>query len=342
MNHRLVKLLSVAAVVLLLAGCYNDYDNPTHAVAMTDAGMQAKGLTYVSIKDLKQMFFDAKGDNPGQVASITVSQPLYTRGKVISTDRYGNVYKSVYIYDAATRSAIELKLSTGNYLFHPVGQLVYVKLTDLVVGNYRGMLSIGTRSSDTDYSNDNIEGEVMLNEHIFSGVREQMLPSDTLVVTQANYRTALSDADLGRLIRFEGVTSKFGTAAWGYQNTFPNYFANKTSYDVTSPGWEDIPEWATWAAKRPMPSAGGEGYVETYFYGSAWFTFGDLSGTKGEYTPGNYVVRSSGYSSFRDNRIPIDGTVVDLTAIYTKYTGSNGGNVAYQLVLNTDNDVVVR
>ena len=71
-----------------------------------------------------------------------------------------------------------------------------------------------------------------------------MTAADTLVVTPASYST-LTDESLGRLIRFEGLESKFGKAGWGYKNTFPNYFANSTSYDVNSPGWTDINDWAT-------------------------------------------------------------------------------------------------
>ncbi len=343
MKDRLFKLLSLAVTGVLLAGCYNDIDNPSPAVIMTDELMAEEGLTYISIKDLKQQFFDLNGNNPGEVASMTVSDALYTRGKAISNDRAGNIYKSLYIYDGETESAIELKLNTSNYIFYPVGTVVYVKLQDLVVGNYRGMLSIGTRSANSDYSNDNIENSILTAQHIFIGEKQPMLKADTLVVTASNYTTAISDADLGRLVRFEGVASKFGTAPWGYRNTYPNYFANSTSYDVTSPGWGDIPEWATWAAVRSNPTANGEGAIDTYYYGSAWFTYDATTGASGEdATPGNYVVRTSGYSSFRDNRIPIDGTKVDMTAIYTKYTSARGGNAVYQLMLNTDKDVVVK
>lgn len=339
---RLFQIL-LAVASLGFTGCYNDYGNPAPGRIYDDAYFQSRGYTYLSIEDVKARYRAANpGANDGSVASWTVDEPLYTRGKVVSSDRDGNIYKSVYIYDATTQSAIELKLSTGNYLFHPVGQTVFVILQDLVVGNYRGMLSIGTTSSDPAFSNDNIESSVMLEEHIFRGEQLQMLPADTLVITQTNYTTALSDDALGRLVRFEGVQSKFGKSQWSFQNRYPNYFANSTSYDVTSPGWEDINEWATWAAFRRVPVVDGEGFVDTYFFGSAWFTYGDLSGTYGEYTPGNYVVRSSGYCSFRDNKIPADGTVVDLTAIYTKFTNGSGGFVTYQLTLNTDRDVVVR
>lgn len=339
---RLFQLLSAAAL-FFLTGCYNDYDNPGPGKIYTDQYFRDKGLTYIAVGEVKARFgAENPGVGDGAVASWQVTEPLYTRGKVISSDRDGNIYKSVYIYDEETRSAIELKLSTGNYLFRPVGQIVFVELQNLVVGNYRGMLSIGTTSSDPAYSNDNIESQVMLDEHIYRGAQQPMLPSDTLVVTGSDYKAVLSDDALGRLVRFEGVESKFGKSQWGYQNYFPNYFANSTSYDVTSPGWEVIDTWATWAAFRRVAVVDGEGFVDTFFFGSAWFTYGDLTGRYGEYTPGNYVVRSSGYSSFRDKRIPEDGTVVDLTAIYTKFTNGSGGNVAYQLTLNSDRDVVER
>ena len=235
--NKVSKLFLIAAAGLFFVGCYNDYRNPKAAKIYTRADFEKEGLEYISIKDLKAQFkAENPGMNDGTVASWTVDEPIFTSGKVISTDRYGNVYKSVYLYDAESESAIELKLNTGNYLFHPAGQIVFVKLQGLVLGNYRGMTSIGTTSSNASYSNDNIESKIMQDEHIFSGEQQQMLKSDTLVVTKDNYKTAISDADLGRLVRFEGLESKFGTAPWGYKNTFPNYFANSTSYDVNSPG----------------------------------------------------------------------------------------------------------
>lgn len=159
--------------------------------------------------------------NDGAVASWTVDEPLFTSGKVISTDRFGNVYKSVYLYDEASESAIELKLNTGNYLFHPVGQVVYVDLEGLVLGNYRGMVSIGTTSYNASYSNDNIESKIMQDEHIFSGEQQPMLKSDTLVVTRDNYLTVLSDDDLGRLVRFEGSRAASARRRGAIRTPFP-------------------------------------------------------------------------------------------------------------------------
>ena len=221
--NKVSKLFLIAAAGLFFVGCYNDYRNPKAAKIYTRADFEKEGLEYISIKDLKAQFkAENPGMNDGTVASWTVDEPIFTSGKVISTDRYGNVYKSVYLYDAESESAIELKLNTGNYLFHPAGQIVFVKLQGLVLGNYRGMTSIGTTSSNASYSNDNIESKIMQDEHIFSGEQQQMLKSDTLVVTKDNYKTAISDAGPSGAFRRAGKQVRHG--AVGIQEYLPQLF----------------------------------------------------------------------------------------------------------------------
>lgn len=326
--NRIFKLSLIAAVVLFFVGCYNDYDNPKPAREYTDEDFRKEDLAYVSIKELKNRFYSKTGTSlgNGDAVSWTVDEPIYTRGKVISTDRFGNVYKSIYLYDEESESAIEVKLNTGNYLFYPTGRTVYVRLRGLVLGNYRGMISIGTKSSNPKYANDNIENFITIEAHICRGAQVGMTQADTLVITRDNYRT-LTDNDLGRLVRFEGVESRFGQAPWtGYDDSYyPSYFRNaEINFDITDPGWENTD---TWAEKRVLPGD----VATTYFYGSAWFTYGDL-----ENVPGNYIVRTSAYSMFWAKKIPANGTVVDLTAIYTLFSGRRP---TYQLTLNNYTDV---
>ena len=106
--NKVSKLFLIAAAGLFFVGCYNDYRNPKAAKIYTRADFEKEGLEYISIKDLKAQFkAENPGKNDGEVASWTVDEPIFTSGKVISTDRYGNVYKSVYLYDAESESAIE-------------------------------------------------------------------------------------------------------------------------------------------------------------------------------------------------------------------------------------------
>lgn len=342
---RIFQYLSAAALSLLFAGCYNDFDAPAEEAVYTDADLVSKGLTYISIRDLKEQFWSRTGAGAGSVASWAIDEPLYTRGKVISTDRYGSLYKSLYLYDESSESAIELKITTGNYLFYPAGRELFVELKGLVLGNYRGMVSIGAASANSSYSNDNLEVPMLVREHLHRGEELGMTAADTQVIDRTNYATLTDDA-LGRLVRFEGIESVHGKAKWGYQNNFPNYFANSTSYDRTSEGelngvtWADFiggtPTWAAWGSLNGAPTT-------TYFYGSAWFSYDKTNpGENTAAAPGNYVVRTSGYAQFRGAPIPADGATVDLTAIYTKYTNTSGRYITYQLVILDENDVVLK
>lgn len=341
------KLLLMSLVVAATA-CYNDFDAPEMDKPLTAADMEAMGLDYISIKDVKARFWSETGAGAGSVAAWKVDEPLYTRGKVISSDRYGSIYKTMYIFDEESQSAIELKVTSGNYLYYPAGREIFVALQGLTLGNYRGMVSIGAASVNPKYSNDNIESLTQVNKHVFRGEQIGLTAADTLVVTRNNYAQLTEDA-LGCLVRFEGVQSVFGQAQWGYKNNFPNYFANSNSYDATAKGGVDGVAWseltasgqATWALAGKM----NDDLLDTYFYGSAWFAYEDAKGSAGSDSnaaPGNYVVRTSGYAQFRDAVIPTNGTEVDLTAIYTKYTNTSGRYVTYQLVLCNDADVVVK
>lgn len=338
------KMLIVALAVVATA-CYNDYDAPEVEKIATKADMEAKGLQYISIKDLKARFWAETGAGAGSVASWKVTEPLYIHGKVISTDRYGSVYKTMTLFEEASQSAVELKITSGTYIMYPAGREVFVSLNGLVVGNYRGMVSIGAQSADTKYSNGNITSQATIKEHFFRGEQVGMTSADTLVINASNYNSLTEDA-LGRLVRFEGVTSTFGTAKWGYKNTFPNYFANSASYDVNSSGSVDGVSWKEFISGKPTWALAGkmnDERVDTYFYGSAWFSYNPSdAGVDTKAAPGNYVVRTSGYAQFRDLPIPANGTVVDITALYTKYTNTAGRYVTYQLVLMDEKDVVIR
>lgn len=353
--NKLLKLALTLFVGVSLCGCYNDFDNPGPARVYTDSDFRPDQL--ISIKALKDIFYAKYPGSSGVGQSLPIEQDYVIRGKAISSDRAGNVYKSLYIYDEESQSAIELRLTTGNYINYAPGRIIYVRLQGLILGNYRSMISVGGVSNNPEYANGNIESRNMLDEHILRGEMVGLTRADTLVVKRERQSgddeytigyQELTDDALGRLIRFEGVTSKYGSAQnWSYGNAFPNYFANSDSYNAMSPDeynaqGELVWSWRhfiqendpTWALARDVPNAEGT-LVKTYYFGSFWFTYGVTDSL-----PGNYVIRSSGYSRFRAEAAPKDGDVVDVTAIYTKFSPDGGEyRTAYQLLLNSADDV---
>ena len=334
--NRYIKILLVAAVGLCFVGCYNDYGKPEPAKVYTREDF---GDRIISVKEFKQLFYDEYGNG---ASSLAKTLPIYDDyvicGKVISSDRAGNVYKSLYIYDETCESAIELRLMVSNYVFYHPGQTIFVKTQGLAIGSYRYMLSVGLPPSDADiengYANANLESAVTVEEHIFPGELGKLTAADTLVVTPQNYKSVLNDGVTGRLVRFEGLTYKQGTYDGDlYPNYLESVYLNGSSEPTyTTKYYKDqlIP-----GTDKQMPDTWAYNYSNKKYYGSSWFTYGET--TTG--TSGNYIARVSGYANFSLNPLPEDGAVGSITAIYTKYSAKNGNYVKYQLLINKNDDI---
>ena len=160
-----LKIALAALVGLVAVSCYNDFDTPAPQKLYTADDMAAMGLTRITIAEVKEKFgpISNTGTNDNFSTTKTLkfgtrtseeakfdglmewpeASKYYIKGKVISSDRQGNIYKSLYIYDGT--AGIELKLYNGLYLdflldlaSKPIkSQWVYVRLDGLYLGNYR-------------------------------------------------------------------------------------------------------------------------------------------------------------------------------------------------------------
>ena len=343
-----MKSLKVACAVLvgiLAAGCYNDFDTPGPRKLYTDEDMEAQGLTRVSIKQVKDQFgaiSNTGTNNNGWANTKTLkfgaltpqeeafntqlgttslmawpaATGYYIKGKVISSDRQGNIYKSLYIYDGT--AAIELKLYNGLYMDYLLdletmeSQWVYVRLDGLYLGNYRMMLSIGGAPSDgintagthKYYANSNLDNPRIARLSVFPGERTPLDPSDILEVDETSY-TSLGEADLGRLVRFKNVKVRYATLKSGdetssSENPYPSWI-------VTDWGTPRFDSWYRWAFNLN----------NIRLYGSVLISYNDDATATAE--PGVYGVRTSGYSQFAMKPIPRDGTVGNVLGIYAIY-----------------------
>lgn len=337
-------LLPLLAVSLLLPGCYSDFNNPEVKKTYTDADFE--DATIISIKQLKQLFYDNYGSGADALGkSCTVTDNYVIKGKVISSDKDGNIYRTMYIQDET--GAIEVKLGvTTSYNIFPVGQIVYVKCRNLVIGNYRYMLSLGIESTDASYANGYISVWPLINTVVFPGERTKLTSADTVIVKDYRYLQNNELDLLGRLVKIEGLTSYFGT--WS-GDVYPS-FLEQVDDVYTTYGFEQvIKEWNDYLngktkvePKSPRPgNLNAPTYAYNYdnnkYYGTALFKFGSTSSTL-EFQ--NLLVRSSGYSKFALEPVPANGTKVNITAIFTKYSAKSGGYIKYQLLLNSDDDIV--
>ena len=374
-----LKIAFALLVGILAAGCYNDFDTPGPRKLYTDDDMTTMGLTQISIKAVKDQFSTAFGSISGtgtnnngwentktlKFGDLTPEETQfislkgwpeaankYIKGKVISSDRQGNIYKSLYIYDGT--AAIELKLYNGLYLDYLLdldamkSQWVYVRLDGLYLGNYRMMLSIGGAPSDgintagthKYYANSNLDNPKVAKLNVFAGEYVPLEASDILEVDETNYKEVLGtqadiEKNLGRLVRFKNVKARYagyenqdgvtnpplksGTSASSSENPYPSWI-------VTDWGTPRFGAWYRWAYNRN----------NVRLYGSVLISYNDAATTTADV--GVYGVRTSGYSQFAMKPIPKDGAVGNVLGIYAIY-GTEWRYAQYQISVSRIEDL---
>ena len=339
------KYIIIATLLLVaLTSCEKQWDNVPKYEPATEEQVVADGYTFMTVNEFKQQYFYSELAEPqATVKSLTITDKVALKTKVISSDELGNTYRSIYLQDVAGPAAggIEIKVGKGSlYTIYKPGQIVYVKCDELELGNYRWMLSLGGKSSEANYSNGYIDIQTIIDEKLLAGEVVGLTSADTLVVNSSNVAEILANDKkwLGTLCRFEGIESVWGTVkhnSYSASDKFPSFLENLngsyTTYVFSE--YKENPDYpdglpATWAYSYYDDKGANNSY-----YGSALFTYGDAY---------PFIVRTSGYSRFALNPIPEDGAIVDMTAILCKYCSSGGGYMKYQLLLNSDTDVVVK
>lgn len=366
-----LKIALAALVGLVAVSCYNDFDTPAPQKLYTADDMAAMGLTRITIAEVKEKFgpISNTGTNDNFSTTKTLkfgtrtseeakfdglmewpeASKYYIKGKVISSDRQGNIYKSLYIYDGT--AAIELKLYNGLYLDYLLdldnmkSQWVYVRLDGLYLGNYRMMLSIGGAPSDgintagthKYYANSNLDNPRVAKLNVFAGEYVPLEASDILEVDASNY-TSLGEDQLGRLVRFKGIKVRYagypnqdgvtnpplksGTSSSSSENPYPSWI-------VTDWGTPRFGAWYRWAYNRD----------NVRLYASVLISYNDAATSTAE--AGIYGVRTSGYSQFAMKPIPKDGAVGDVLGIYGVY-GTQWNYAQYQISVSRIEDLAFK
>lgn len=366
---RFIKIFIFALTSLACVGCYEQFETPAVPTQMTDEIMQAQGMELLTIKELKDMFFplNNSGSTNSQAETkykrFVLSESecteyeikndryivgnYYIKGKVISNDEQGNIYKSLHIFDGT--AAIELKLTNGLFADYPCNLdtkescWVYVRLAGLYMGSFRMMLSIGDTPTESlnaygiykYYANSNIVSPNKVALHVFKGAdctltEGKNTTDDIYVVENSTEAQSIYNADfLGRLIRFKNLTVTYR----GVKNE-----SGAEPYPALKSGSnENI--YPSWLCTSGIVVDGAVQYVVSKpwyklayslnnisLYGSTALCYEDRLSSTHASTPGFYTARTSGYSRFAGKPVPEDGAKGSVLAIYAIYSHSYNFN----------------
>lgn len=253
---------------------------------------EAEGLEEItSIADLKALY---------KTGPVTIDQNIWIKGKVISSDKSGNIYNEMYIQDgksAADGSAITLKLGKSSlYNEYPVGSWVYVKCQNLTLGAYNGMLQLGMGADQTatnEYETSYINLQAIIEAHVFRGFQDE--PFAPVVLTEDALKAAVSagasDKIWGKMVTLKGCVYDNQIFALFYPNSNMAHkssnpenrvFLSKDEKSTEAKDWT----WGvdTWACTK----AGYIGYLESGAWdsaevGSGNTRYGSILGTPDKY-----------------------------------------------------------
>ncbi len=339
------KILFIAALACALAVSCKDEWDPVFTFKYQDPAMfePSKLEPNCTIADLKKLY--VKEGHP-----VKIDPDLIIKGQVVSEDRSGNIYKSLYIQDET--GAIELKIGkNGLYNDYQPGQWVVVRCSGLVLGNYSGMLQLGymrnRKANGEDAVDTNADGEdsdkyettymevnYLIDTHIIRA--EQGNSVAPKVLTEADLKANVTTIpiqqgpDFGRLVTIKGL--KYGSASgdkkiflltyYGTDHDTDRVFLSDETYGVT-----------TWAMSK-------NGFLN-YINSGKWDHVADVVNHKEgliknatAYAVSQYFlcgstevqIRTSGFCRFADSQIDPDvlaGTAtIDITGILTCYNGA--------------------
>ena len=372
---RLRNIFTIIAVAIFSVGCYEKFEEVGPRVVMTDATFEEMfpDAEQITIKELKDAFgtISNTGVNSGWNNTIYkvvgedifAGRDVYIKGKVISDDDQGNVYKSLHIQDHT--AGIELKLNNNVGVRYKYGSWVYVRLSGLYLGNYRMMLSLGGAPSESwnkagehkFYANSNIELQEVIDRYVFAGEQSSLTVGsyeewvsdphsvDIITVTPENYKQVFPanskrEQMFGRLIRFEGLQCHYagvrnqdgvtnpGLMSGSFENIYPSWLYTDPRPTVSKP-------WYHWAYKEEITGRS--------LYGSVLFTYNPSATVCS--ADGVYSLRTSGYSRFARQNVCKDGEKATITAIYgiyaqkSNYAGNADDYASYQLTISSFSDI---
>lgn len=126
--------MAMTAAAASLSSCQADMDAP--ALVEPKATMEAN----TTISDFKTAFADQTVLCP--MKDEATQTPYIIKGRVISSDATGNIYKSIVIQDET--AALALSINQGStYTDYRLGQEVVLNATGLYIGYYNGLQQIG-------------------------------------------------------------------------------------------------------------------------------------------------------------------------------------------------------
>lgn len=139
----------IFAGALALTACQDDFDDPGMVTPesswLTDSNYELK-----TIGEVKAEYWQDADNYYETIGETAGGKRLIVKGRVISSDASGNIYKSLVIQDATGALAMSINANSMCNQYRR-GQEVVIDLTGMTIGKYAGLQQLGSPEDSQQY-----------------------------------------------------------------------------------------------------------------------------------------------------------------------------------------------
>lgn len=136
MKHIKLYLTALLFAAVGITGCDDNWDTPPFIVP--EATIEAN----TSIFDMKSQYWSDESNFVDTVGLTADGQHMIIKGRVVSSDAAGNIYKNIVVQDES--AAVTFSINANNlYNIYRLGQEVVIDVTDMYIGKFAGLQQFG-------------------------------------------------------------------------------------------------------------------------------------------------------------------------------------------------------
>ena len=268
-NKHLIWLSSLMAILfasLLISACNKKFDEP-------DVFPDPNIPVTMTLKELKALLPTA-----GTVKKITDDKVV--SGIVVADDRSGNFYKSISIQDATGGISVRLD---GTNLFnnYPVGRRIYIKVKDLCVGEYGGLVQLGAVDNTTATIAQTPLPQNLFDKYIIKGSLGNPVTAKTFA-SVSQLVTTLQDTVQSTLIKLDNFEFSAADTAKTYAD--PTLSASAVNFVIRNCAGNTITlrtsSYCNFAGTKVAKGNGSITAIYTFFNGTKQLLIRDTSDVK--------------------------------------------------------------
>ena len=262
--------IALLTALLLVVSCNRNFDAPP-------IGADPNIPVTMTIKELKALY-------EGQGIFKKVTDDKVISGIVTVNDKSGNFYKQIIIQDES--GAIPVRLDANSvYTSFPVGRKLYIKVKNLMLGDYGGTIQLGldsVRSDDGRFLNLGNIPAALFDTYIFKGTfGNTVVPK---VVSVSDFTTALNDPLQSMLVQLNDFQFSDGDAGKTYADAANKNTVSAVNYTIRNCENKSIilrnSSYETFAAITLPAGNGSISGVYSLFNGTKQFFIRDTGDVK--------------------------------------------------------------